>query len=147
MAEAAQIRTTENLLFTPSDTLYDLLSSIPRDDIDNLVSLCLELTVPLSRTGDVEWDTICQMQTGTKWEGWGVRGLDEVLEGGMWDGIGVLELAGAKRVAKSVSSPFVVPAKVAEARWKSVEDWLIMVLVVGFTCCVAKVECGSQSSV
>lgn len=37
------------------------------------------------------------------WSGWGIEGLDRLIGGEEWDGVGVVEVCGPKRVGKSVS--------------------------------------------
>lgn len=57
------------------------------------------------------------------WLGFGVKGLDELL--GDWDGVGVLEIAGPRKVGKSVSN---------ERTNGSSRMWLTADIVASFTC-------------
>lgn len=60
----------------------------------------LQLSAPVSSSGDAPLDSASD---GNKaiWGGWGTRGMDGLI-GSEWDGVGVIELSGAKRVGKSV---------------------------------------------
>lgn len=96
--EEANIRTTESILFTPPATLQDLLPTIPEAALDDLVVHCLSLTAPRGFSGD---ELLKSEKNGT-WTGFGMDRLDSVF-GDSWDGIGVVEIGGMRRIGKSVS--------------------------------------------
>jgi len=91
------VRTTENLVFTPRQHLSNL--PVPPHDLDHLITHCLQISAAPSYTADTIYALEKPKATRETWLGWGVRGLDELLE---WDGVGVVEIAGSKRVGKSV---------------------------------------------
>lgn len=91
------MRTTENLVFTPRLHLSNL--PIPSHDLDHLIAHCLQISAAPSYTADTIYALEEPEATREIWLGWGVRGLDEMLE---WDGVGAVEISGSKRVGKSV---------------------------------------------
>ncbi|KAL7423772.1 hypothetical protein Q5752_001356 [Cryptotrichosporon argae] len=111
--ESAGIKTTDNLIFTPV-THVASLTSIPTHLLDALTRHCLELTAPESVPGHEIVD-----QPGG-WREFGLGGLDEVLGG--WDGAGVMEICGGRRVGKSLLAlhatlRYLVAEPAARATW------------------------------
>lgn len=98
MAEYYNVRTTENLVYTPRPHLANL--PLPPHELDQIIAHCLQLTGPGTSKGSEEYSIRKDKTDDPAWLGWGVRGLDELLG---WDGVGVMEIAGSKRVGKSVS--------------------------------------------
>jgi len=97
-AEEANIRTTESLLFTPSSTLLELVPAISEVSLEDLVAHCLHLTA----AGVVSGDEVLKNEKSGTWSGFGIDGLDGIFWDG-WDGAGIIEIAGMRRVGKSVS--------------------------------------------
>lgn len=98
--ESAGIKTTENLIFTPRPTLDDLLPSIPDHAIDDLIRRCIQLT----SGGETDGVREMEEEKGKRRVGWGGFGADGLTAlVGDWDGVGIVELAGQRRVGKSVS--------------------------------------------
>lgn len=65
--------------------------------LEAFIWYCIRLTAEKSRlASDVDNCKIIG-----PWLGFGVKGLDELL--GDWDGVGILEIAGPRKVGKSVS--------------------------------------------
>jgi hypothetical protein len=95
------LTTTENFLFTPQTVLKARLPSLPPGHIEDLTAHCLAHTGPQVINGEHELEYQERMLSGVSWEGWGISNLDDLVDG--WDGIGIVEIAGGKRVAKSVS--------------------------------------------
>ncbi|WVQ85646.1 hypothetical protein IAT38_007812 [Cryptococcus sp. DSM 104549] len=93
--ESAGIRTTESLIFTPKSALISLTSSPSSTDLDALISHCLRLTaVQCQKASDIS------ESLAGPWAGFGVKGVDDKLEG--WDGMGILEIAGPRKTGKSL---------------------------------------------
>ncbi|EIW72631.1 hypothetical protein TREMEDRAFT_70770 [Tremella mesenterica DSM 1558] len=93
--DQAGIKTTENLLFTPHQILLSSIPSIRKDDLDALIAFALRRTALISVTAD----TLLPKEEIT-WTGFGVYNLDQLLDA--WDGVGILEIAGPKKVGKSL---------------------------------------------
>ena len=106
LVEAADFRTTENLIFTPPSRLQSLVPAIPPHLLELLTAHCLSLTGPPSVSAFNIPSKVAgpshraSGQQGDSWMGWGIEGLDGLLQG--WNGVGVLEIAGPKRAGKSV---------------------------------------------
>jgi DNA repair protein RAD51 len=79
--------------------LTDLIPSIPEYEFEDLVEQCIHLTAPPEEDGY----TVFEKEKGKQrqWAGFGLTGLDDLV--GDWDGTGVIELSGPRRVGKSVS--------------------------------------------
>lgn len=106
------IKTTENVLYTPRQTLFHLvkalrkddneqLSEVTEDDLEELVSFCLAISVDTER-GDLIWETERTRRSSrrmSKKARFGVVGLDGLM--GDFDS-GIVEISGPKRVGKSV---------------------------------------------
>lgn len=98
--DAAGIKTTETLIFTPLTTLRDLVPS-HRDLLEDLQEECLYLTCPPETTGEEVLDELDASSNGQgSWTGFGCPSLDELF--GEWHGRGILEIAGPSRIGKSV---------------------------------------------
>ncbi|RXK36187.1 hypothetical protein M231_06531 [Tremella mesenterica] len=93
--DQAGIKTTENLLFTPRQILLSSIPSIRKDDLDALIAYALRRTAPISVTAD----TLLPKEEIT-WTGFGIYNVDQLLDA--WDGVGILEIAGPKKVGKSL---------------------------------------------
>ena len=93
------MKTTENLLFTSRQHLDVLLTTIPKAVLDELVMWVVRLTAPNALSGDEALDQLGTPDEDARWGGWGVNGLDSLFG---WDGVGVMEISGARRVGKSV---------------------------------------------
>lgn len=98
LKEAAGIKTTETVIFTPLPTLRDIVPSIPDQHLDLIIKHCIRLTAGPTATGNDALEEEKGKSAG--WDGYGVDGLDGLF--GEWDGIGVVEVCGARRVGKSV---------------------------------------------
>lgn len=116
-SEAAGIKTSESLLFTPLPTILSILDDPEAEyEIEQLIERCLRLTAPVARSG-VEELAEEESTKGRGWTGFGVAGLDGLV--GNWDGKGVVEISGSQRVGKSVSVIMrlnVVPGSVRRMR-------------------------------
>ncbi|KAK1927712.1 hypothetical protein DB88DRAFT_479000 [Papiliotrema laurentii] len=97
--EEHNVKTTENLLFTSRQHLDVLLTTIPKAVLDELVMWVVRLTAPNALSGDEALDQLGTPDEDARWEGWGVNGLDSLFG---WDGVGVMEISGARRVGKSL---------------------------------------------
>ncbi|CAD6586258.1 MAG: hypothetical protein TREMPRED_004378, partial [Tremellales sp. Tagirdzhanova-0007] len=95
--EAANIRTTESLLFTTSSKLLEILPTVSEADFDDLVAHCLSVTAPRGFAGHEG------LKDGQRaeWSGFGVDGVDQLF-GDPWDGVGIVEISGMRRVGKSL---------------------------------------------
>ncbi|WVQ71164.1 hypothetical protein IAR50_000689 [Cryptococcus sp. DSM 104548] len=94
--ETAGIKTTESLIFTSPSTVLALTSTITHVELQQFISQCIRLT-----SGGVI--VASEMEYGDvdgPWRGFGVKGLDEMIES--WDGVGLLEIAGPRKVGKSL---------------------------------------------
>jgi hypothetical protein len=93
--DAVGVSTTEQLTLPPRHQLKNL--PIPSHELDELVAHCLQLTGPQAISGD----RLAEQQGKTRsiWQGWGTDGVDELFK--LEEG-GVIEIAGAKRVGRSV---------------------------------------------
>jgi len=98
----AGIKTTENLIYTPLPTLLSLLPTIPKDDLEDLREECINLTAPATSDGFTAYGVGKGKGKGKEKVGWGLEGLDGIIA--EWDGVGIVELSGSRRVGKSVSS-------------------------------------------
>ena len=96
--ESAGIKTTENLIFTPRPLLDDLLPSISAHILEHLIEVCIRLTAGHESDGAREGEEEKGKRAG--WGGLGADGLTALVGG--WDGVGILELCGQRRVGKSV---------------------------------------------
>ena len=96
-ADAVGVSTTEQLTLPTREQLRNL--PIPGHDLDQLIAHCLQLTGAHAVSGDRLAEQ--QGQTTSAWEGWGADGVDALLQ--LEEG-GVIEIAGAKRVGRSVSA-------------------------------------------
>ncbi|KAK4685825.1 hypothetical protein P7C73_g4316, partial [Tremellales sp. Uapishka_1] len=122
--ELQNVRTTENVLFTPPETLYNLFKKeVPRHQIDLLISQCLAFTAPKADTGDV---ALLQEESRgeSRWWGFGIGNLDSLM--GDWNGVGVLEISGLKRVGKTLLAlhavlRLLVGDEEASCRWLDTE--------------------------
>ncbi|KAK8865755.1 hypothetical protein IAR55_000902 [Kwoniella newhampshirensis] len=94
--ESAGVRTTESLLFTPPLTVLNLIPSLTATQLDHLTSHILKLTAPPPSRGDHV------KAIDTVWAGFGVSGLDELVEGPGGEGGLILEIAGPRKVGKSL---------------------------------------------
>jgi DNA repair protein RAD51 len=113
----AGVKTTENLIYTALPTLLSLLPAIPKGDLEDLIEACVDLTEPSSSDGFTAYEVGKGKGKGKEKVGWGLEGLDGIIS--EWDGVGIVELSGPRRVGKSVCPIFGV--------------WLK--IVVGITCC------------
>ncbi|ODN84195.1 hypothetical protein L202_00194 [Cryptococcus amylolentus CBS 6039] len=94
--ESAGIKTTESLIFTAPSTILALTSTITHVQLRQLVSVCIRLTSGgIMAASEMEYGDV-----EGPWRGFGVKGLDEMVES--WDGVGVLEIAGPRKVGKSL---------------------------------------------
>jgi DNA repair protein RAD51 len=102
----AGIKTTENLIYTPIPTLLSVLPSIPKDDLEHLIEACVNLTAPSTSDGFTAYEVGKGKGKGKGREkvGWGLEGLDGIIA--EWDGAGIVELSGPRRVGKSVCPIF-----------------------------------------
>ncbi|ORX34218.1 hypothetical protein BD324DRAFT_637144 [Kockovaella imperatae] len=98
--ETADIRTTENVMFTHESTLNSLFPAIPRHLLDLLRAHCLDATAPSFRDGTESPMAVSSNGVDRVWRGWGPEELDKLLMD--WDGIGILEIAGPRRAGKSL---------------------------------------------
>ena len=91
------------MIYTPLPTLLSLLPAIPRDDLQDLVEDCIHLTAPSGSDGFTVYEAEKVKGKGKEREkvGWGLEGLDGIID--EWDGVGIVELSGPRRVGKSVS--------------------------------------------
>ncbi|OCF38562.1 hypothetical protein I317_07672 [Kwoniella heveanensis CBS 569] len=98
--ESVGIRTTESLIFTPPTYILSHIPLLQSVQLDALITSSLELTAPKAlRDGQDERDEDDGSEESA-WAGWGISGLDDVVAG--WNGIGVMEIAGPKKVGKSL---------------------------------------------
>ncbi|TYJ55899.1 hypothetical protein B9479_003422 [Cryptococcus floricola] len=94
--ESAGIKTTESLIFTAPSTILALTSTITHVQLQQLVSVCIRLTSGgIMAANEMEYGDV-----EGPWRGFGVKGLDEMVES--WDGVGALEIAGPRKVGKSL---------------------------------------------
>nr|KIR87410.1 hypothetical protein I308_02354 [Cryptococcus tetragattii IND107] len=94
--ESAGIKTTESIIFTHQPTIISSTTTLSSQQIEAFIWYCILLTAGKSRlASDVDNCKIIG-----PWLGFGVKGLDELL--GDWDGVGVLEIAGPRKVGKSL---------------------------------------------
>jgi DNA repair protein RAD51 len=100
----AGIKTTENLIYTPLHTFLSLLPSVPKDDLEDLIEACENLTAPSSSDGFTAYEVGKGKGKGREKVGWELEGLDSII--GEWDGVGIVELSGPRRVGKSVCPIF-----------------------------------------
>ncbi|KAI9635054.1 P-loop containing nucleoside triphosphate hydrolase protein [Dioszegia hungarica] len=104
--EAAGIKTTENLLFTPLPTVLSLIDDPDAQyEVEQLIERCLRLTAPVSRSGVEELEEEGSLGKG-RWTGFGTAGLDGLV--GAWEGRGVVEICGPQRVGKSLLALHIV---------------------------------------
>ncbi|KIR43308.1 hypothetical protein I307_03611 [Cryptococcus deuterogattii 99/473] len=93
--ESAGIKTTESIIFTHQPTIISSTTTLNSQQLEAFIWYCIRLTPEKSRlASDVDNCKIIG-----PWLGFGVKGLDELL--GDWDGVGVLEIAGPRKVGKS----------------------------------------------
>ncbi|WVR05718.1 hypothetical protein IAU60_002742 [Kwoniella sp. DSM 27419] len=92
--ENAGIRTTESLIFTSDTQILLFIPLLQPVQLEALVSHCLQLTAAPEGSRD-EYE-----REGWNWAGWGLKSLDDLMED--WDGRGVVELAGPRKVGKSL---------------------------------------------
>lgn len=97
----AGVKTTENLIYTPLPTLLSLLPTIPKDELEDLIEACVNLTAPSTSDGFTAYEVGKGKGKGKEKVGWELEGLDGII--GEWDGVGIVELSGPRRVGKSVS--------------------------------------------
>jgi DNA repair protein RAD51 len=97
----AGIKTTENLIYTPLPTLLSLLPTTPKDDLEDLIEACVDLTAPSSSDGYTAYEVGKGKGKGKERVGWELEGLDGIIA--EWNGVGIVELSGPRRVGKSVS--------------------------------------------
>jgi DNA repair protein RAD51 len=71
------------------------------DDLDDLIEECIRLTGPRVVNGNEAYEEGKGKSPIGRFEGWGLPRLDHVLN--EWDGVGIVEIAGPRRVGKSVS--------------------------------------------
>ncbi|KAE8540133.1 hypothetical protein D1P53_004071 [Cryptococcus gattii VGV] len=94
--ESAGIKTTESIIFTHQPTIISSTTTLNSQQLEAFIWYCIRLTVGKSRlASDVDNCKIIG-----PWLGFGVKGLDELL--GDWDGVGVLEITGPRKVGKSL---------------------------------------------
>ncbi|KIR67570.1 hypothetical protein I314_01987 [Cryptococcus bacillisporus CA1873] len=94
--ESAGIKTTESIIFTPQPTIISSTMTLNSQQLEAFIWYCIRLTAEKSRlASDVDNCKIIG-----PWLGFGVKGLDELL--GDWDGVGILEIAGPRKVGKSL---------------------------------------------
>ncbi|OXG25687.1 hypothetical protein C361_01647 [Cryptococcus neoformans Tu259-1] len=94
--ESAGIKTTESVIFTHQPTIISSTSTLNSQQLEALVSYCIRLTAGKSQIAS----DIDNYEVIGPWLGFGVKGLDELLDD--WDGVGVLEIAGPRKVGKSL---------------------------------------------
>ncbi|OWZ70788.1 hypothetical protein AYX14_03844 [Cryptococcus neoformans] len=94
--ESAGIKTTESVIFTHQPTIISSTSTLNSQQLEALVSYCIRLTAGKSQIAS----DIDNYEVTGPWLGFGVKGLDELLDD--WDGVGVLEIAGPRKVGKSL---------------------------------------------
>ncbi|EAL22038.1 hypothetical protein CNBC1760 [Cryptococcus deneoformans B-3501A] len=94
--ESAGIKTTESIIFTHQPTIISSISTLNYQQLEALVSYCIRLTAGKSQIAS----DIDNYEVTGPWLGFGVKGLDELLDG--WEGVGVLEIAGPRKVGKSL---------------------------------------------
>ncbi|OCF33329.1 hypothetical protein I316_05070 [Kwoniella heveanensis BCC8398] len=100
--ESVGIRTTESLIFTPPTYILSHIPLLQSVQLDALITSSLELTAPKAlRDGQDERDEDDGSEESA-WAGWGISGLDDVVAG--WNGIGVMEIAGPKKVGKWIDT-------------------------------------------
>ncbi|WVF70748.1 hypothetical protein IAT40_005542 [Kwoniella sp. CBS 6097] len=102
--ESAGIRTTESLIFTSPTYILSHTPLLQPVQLGALITHALGLTAPRQSSGNnyelEEGDEEGDDRGGSAWAGWGIGGLDELVAG--WDGRGVIEIAGPKKVGKSL---------------------------------------------
>lgn len=86
-------------MFTPLDILSALAPSIPEHELADLVQRSLDLSSGIARSGAKVLEEEKAKPVG--WQGFGALGVTGLVE--PWDGVGVVELCGLRRVGKSVS--------------------------------------------
>ena len=71
--------------------------------MEDLVEECVHLTAPSGSDGHTVYEARKLKGKGKERErvGWGLEGLDGIID--EWDGVGIVELSGPRRVGKSVS--------------------------------------------
>jgi hypothetical protein len=69
-----------------------------------LIEGCVNLTAPPCSDGHTAYEAGKGKGKGREKVGWGLEGLDSII--GEWDGVGIVELSGPRRVGKSVSPSF-----------------------------------------
>nr|ODN93291.1 hypothetical protein L203_00562 [Cryptococcus depauperatus CBS 7841] len=116
--ESVGIKTTESIIFTHPQTILSL-SSLTASQVEALVYLCIES----SATRCAIADELPQQLQGP-WQGWGIRGLDELLDA--WNGVGIVEIAGPRKVGKSLLAlhaalKILVQDKDAKCMWMDTE--------------------------
>nr|ODO02316.1 hypothetical protein L204_01049 [Cryptococcus depauperatus CBS 7855] len=116
--ESVGIKTTESIIFTHPQTILSL-SSLTASQVEALVYLCIES----SATKCAIADELPQQLQGP-WQGWGIRGLDELLDA--WNGVGIVEVAGPRKVGKSLLAlhaalKILVQDKDAKCMWVDTE--------------------------
>ncbi|UOH79963.1 hypothetical protein LQV05_002612 [Cryptococcus neoformans] len=94
--ESAGIKTTESVIFTHQPTIILSTSTLNSQQLEALISYCIRLTAGKSQIAS----DIDNYEVTGPWLGFGVKGLDELLDD--WDGVGVLEIAGPRKVGKSL---------------------------------------------
>ncbi|WRT63960.1 uncharacterized protein IL334_000887 [Kwoniella shivajii] len=92
--ESAGIKTTESLIFSSSSTILHLVPILSTIQLNCLIEECLIRTSP----DEIRGDQVNEDDGG--WSGFGIPGLDELFDG--WNGIGLVEIAGPRKVAKSL---------------------------------------------
>ncbi|KIR56124.1 hypothetical protein I315_01189 [Cryptococcus gattii Ru294] len=94
--ESAGIKTTESIIFTHQSTIISSTTTLNSRQLEAFIWYCIRLTAEKTRlASDVDNCKIIG-----PWLGFGVKGLDELL--GDWDGVGILEIAGPRKVGKSL---------------------------------------------
>ncbi|WVO19698.1 uncharacterized protein IAS62_000988 [Cryptococcus decagattii] len=94
--ESAGIKTTESIIFTHQPTIISSTKTLNSQQLEAFIWYCIRLTAEKSRLAS-DADN-CKIIG--PWLGFGVQGLDELL--GDWDGVGILEIAGPRKVGKSL---------------------------------------------
>ncbi|WVQ62381.1 uncharacterized protein L199_000521 [Kwoniella botswanensis] len=92
--DSAGIKTTESLIFSSPSAILSLAPILSNIQLEYLISTCVRLTAPDCISGDT------YEEIEGSWKGFGIVSLDELFE--RWDGVGVIELAGPRKVGKSL---------------------------------------------